>query len=369
MSEKKDYYEILGVSKDVSEDKIKKAYRRLALKYHPDKAPEGKKKEYEQRFKDISEAYKVLSNKDKRAQYDRYGQTFEGASPGGGGGGFSQEDFSHFYDAFGGKQGFEDMGFDKIFEEIFGFGRRGGGGSRQAVYQGEDITTDLEITLEEAYNGVEKELNLRRLINCPECQGKGGENLKTCSKCQGSGMEQQRSNSLWGLFIQQQPCSECSGRGQIPEKRCPNCQGTGRVRQEEKVKVEIPAGVQTGQTLKVPQQGEAGPYGGPKGDLLVNLRVKPHKDFIREDETLIYPLELSFSQAAMGDKIEIPTLEGEVNLKIPAGTQPGDRIKLRGKGMPKLSGGSKGDLIVKVQVKVPKKLSRKQKKLLQELEL
>lgn len=366
MSQKKDYYEILGVSKDASEDQIKKAYRRLALKYHPDKAPEDKKKEYEQKFKDISEAYKILSNKDKRAQYDQYGQTFEGSSFGGGG--FSQEDFSHFYDAFGGKQGFENMGFDKIFEEVFGFGRRSGG-SRQAVYQGEDIHVDLEITLEEAFSGIEKELNLRRLTKCSECQGKGGENLKTCSTCKGSGYEQERNNSLWGLFVQQRPCSECGGRGEVPDKRCQKCQGTGRIKEEQKVKIEIPAGIQTGQTLRVPQQGEIGPYGGPAGDLLVDIRIKPHKDFIREGEKLIYNLEINFNQAALGDKINVPTPEGDVNLKIPAGTQPGDKIRLRNKGMPQLYGGKRGDLIVKVQIKVPKRLSRKQKKMLQELEL
>lgn len=355
----KDYYEILGINKNASESEIKKAYRKLALKYHPDKAPEDKKQEYEKKFKEVSEAYRVLSDKEKRTQYDQYGQTFE--NQGFGQQGFSQQDFGSFYDAFGGKDSFEDLGFDRIFEQMFGFSRRQRG-SRTSGRPGEDIAIDTEITLEQAYTGLEKEIELRKLKVCQKCQGKGGENLKTCPKCQGSGYEQIRSGGIFQLFIQQRPCSECHGRGQIPEKPCPECRGQGRIRQLEKIKVKIPAGIADGQTLQMSQSGEAGQYGGPAGDLYVNIHVKPHQYFQRQGDNLIYRLPINFAQAALGDKIEIPIIDGNgINLKIPAGTQPGDTLKVKDKGMPNLYGRGQGDLLVKIQVKIPKKLSRQQK--------
>ncbi len=360
----KEYYQILGVEKNANESEIKKAYRKLALKYHPDKAPDDKKQEYEKKFKEISEAYRVLSDKEKRAQYDQYGQTFEGQSPGGQG--FSQQDFGSFYDAFGGKDAFEDLGFDRIFEEIFGFSRRGRAGF--AGRSGQDIVIDEEITLEQAYTGLEKEIDLRKLVICHKCQGQGGENLKTCSNCRGSGFEQIRSRGVFQFFIQQRVCSECQGRGKVPEKVCPECRGQGRIRQLEKVKVKIPAGIDHGQTLQVSGKGEAGQYGGGAGDLLVNIRIKPHKYFERRRNDLIYQLEVSFPQAALGDKIEIPTLDGKIDLKIPAGTQPGDTIKIKGKGMPSLYNREKGDLLVKARVKIPQKISREQKKIIEQLD-
>lgn len=360
----KDYYEILGVPREASEQEIKKAYRKLALKYHPDRAPQNKKKEYEEKFKEISQAYRVLSDKDKKAQYDQFGQTFEGASFNQG---FGQQDFRSFYDAFGGRDIFEDLGFSRIFEEMFGFGTRAK--AKQSAQYGQDIVLDIEIDLEDAFHGVKKEVELRKMVTCPECRGQGGQSLKKCPVCQGSGYEQTRSNSLFGIFLQQRPCPRCHGRGVVPEKICPRCHGQGRIRETKKIKVTIPAGIDNGQVLKLTGQGEAAPYGGPAGDLFVNIRLRPHKYFQRQEDNLYFNLDINFTQAALGDKIEIPTLAGQVKLKIPAGIQPGENLKLKDKGMPRLYGRGHGDLIVKIQVRIPKKLSRQQKKLIEALKL
>ncbi len=358
----KDYYEILGVDKNASENEIKKQYRKLALKYHPDKAPESKKKEYEEKFKEISQAYQVLSNKEKRAQYDRYGQTFEGAPFGQG---FSQQDFRSFYDAFGGEDIFEDLGFGRIFEEIFGFGPRTRTGKR--VQRGTDINRDLEIDLEDAFHGIKKEIELNKFVVCPVCQGKGGENLKTCPNCQGSGYEQKQSSSLFGFFIQQRPCSRCHGQGEIPEKECPKCRGETRIKEIKKIEIAIPAGISDGQILRLSDQGEAALYNGQAGDLFVNIHIKPHQYFKRQGDNLYYHLVINFTQAALGDKIEIPIIDGKVKVKIPAGTQPGELIELKGKGMPRLYGRGQGDLIIRIQVEVPKKLSKRQKDIVKQL--
>ncbi len=356
----KEYYQTLGVSQSASDSEIKKAYRKLALKYHPDRAPKDKKKEYEEKFKKISQAYRILSDKEKRSQYDQFGQAFEGQSPFGGQG-FSQQDFSHFQDAFGGQDIFEDLGFGRVFEQMFG--SRGG----KATSYGQDIVIDLEIDLKDAFKGIEKEVDLRKLATCSECQGKGGKKLKTCSVCGGSGYQQVQNNSILGMIFQRRICEQCHGRGEIPEKICQQCAGQGRIKKDQKIKVTVPQGIEDGQTLKMGGQGEAGPYGGQSGDLFVNIHVKPHKEFERIGDNLIYDLVIDFTQATLGDKIEIPTLEGDIKLKIPAGIQPGEMIKLEDKGMPSLYGRSQGDLIVRVQVEVPKKLNRQQKKLIKEL--
>ncbi len=207
------------------------------------------------------------------------------------------------------------------------------------------------------------------MVTCPECRGQGGQSLKKCPVCQGSGYEQTRSNSLFGIFLQQRPCPRCHGRGVVPEKICPRCHGQGRIRETKKIKVTIPAGIDNGQVLKLTGQGEAAPYGGPAGDLFVNIRLRPHKYFQRQGDNLYFNLDINFTQAALGDKIEIPTLAGQVKLKIPAGIQPGENLKLKDKGMPRLYGRGHGDLIVKIQVRIPKKLSRQQKKLIEALKL
>lgn len=352
----KDYYEILKVPKGASGDEIKKSYRKLAMKHHPDRAPEGKKKEYEEKFKEISQAYGVLSDKEKKAQYDQFGQTFEGSSP------FGQRDFGSFYDAFGGQDIFEDLGFGRIFEQMFGFGPRQG-----ATQLGQDIVIDIELSLEQAAQGIEKEIEMRKWVTCPECDGKGGKNLKKCPKCHGSGYEQIRSNSIFGMFVHRRPCEKCETRGEIPEKECKDCRGEGRIKQTKKIEVSIPAGISNGQIVKLSGQGEVPLYGGQPGDLYTNVHIKNHKCFERQGDDLIYNLKINYTQAALGDRIEIPILDGKVRLKIPSGIQPGEVIELKGKGMPKLYGRSKGDLRVIVQVEVPKKLSRKQKKILEEL--
>ncbi len=356
----KDYYEILGVPKSSSEEELKKAYRKLALKYHPDRAPEDKKKEYEEKFKEISQAYGVLSDKDKRAQYDRFGQAPEG------GRGFSQQDFGSFYDAFGGRDAFEDLDLGHVFSEMFGFG----GGRRTekaAQQQGQDISIDLTIELDEAFKGVSKEIELKKMATCPECSGRGGSDFKKCSVCHGSGYQQVQKQSLFGVFIQQKVCATCHGQGEVPNKICSKCAGDGRMREIKKIKIDIPAGIHTGQTIKLPGQGEAALRGGRYGDLFARIRIKPHKYFERKEDNLYYNLVINFAQAALGDKIEIPTFDGSINIKIPAGIQPGTNIVCKNKGMSKLYGRGKGDLIIRVQVSIPKKLSREQKKLIEKL--
>ncbi|MFH1611671.1 MAG: molecular chaperone DnaJ [bacterium] len=355
----KDYYEILGVQKGASDDEIKKSYRKLALKYHPDRAPEDKKKEYEDKFKEISQAYGVLSDKDKRAKYDQFGSgAFEG------GPGFSQQDYGSFYDAFGGKDAFEDLDLGNIFGEMFGFGGRR---QRQATQHGQDISIDLSITLKEAFDGVNKDIEIRKAVTCSECGGKGGYNLKKCSTCGGVGYEKVRQQSIFGVILQQRICSACHGRGEIPEKKCSKCGGDGRILELSKISISVPEGIENGQTIKMSGQGEAAAYGGGAGDLFVRVRIKIDNRFERKGDNLYYNLVINFAQAALGDKIEIPTLVRPVKLKIPAGIQPGEMIKLRGKGMSRLYRGGYGDLIIKVQVSVPKKLSREQKKLIKEL--
>ena len=359
----KDYYEILGLSRSASEDEIKKAYRKLALKYHPDRAPEDKKKIYEEKFKEISQAYRVLSDREKKTQYDQFGQTSEDASFGQG---FSQQDFRSFHDVFGGRDIFEDLGFGRIFEEIFDFGPRTRTRRATPTQYGQDITLDMEIGLKDAFLGLEKEIEVKKMVVCPECNGKGGQSLKQCSVCHGSGYEQFRSGSLLGIFIQQKPCSQCHGRGEIPEKICQKCSGQGRIREIKKIKITIPSGIDHGQVLKLTGQGEAAIYGGQAGDLFVNIHLQPHQDFQRQGDDLIYNLDINFTQAVLGAKIEIPALAGKIKLKIPAGIQPGEMLKLKSQGMTRLYGRGHGDLIVKIQVIVPKKLSRQQKKCLSE---
>ncbi len=358
---KKDYYEILGINKNASEQEIKKAYRKLALKYHPDKAPKEKHKDFEDKFKEVSEAYRVLSDKNKRSQYDQYGHAFEGQSNFGQG--FSQQDFSHFYDAFGGQDIFENLGFSSIFEDMFGFRRRSR--ARQS-YSGDDIYIDLNISLEEAFNGLEKEIELNKLAPCPKCEGKGGFKFKKCDTCGGSGYTQHQTQSFFGMLLQQRVCPDCSGRGEKPQETCSNCHGQGRIKDLKKIKITVPAGIDDNQSLRLSTQGEAAPFGGNAGDLYITIHVEKHKYFQRRGSDLLLPLEIDFTQAMLGDKIEIPAIDGKINLKIPAGTQPNDLIRLRSKGMKELQSSSRGDLLVKVIVKIPKSLNRRQKKIIEE---
>ena len=364
-----DYYKILGVSKSASPEEIKRAYRRLAQQCHPDKGGDA------QKFKEVNEAYQVLSDPQKRGQYDQFGHTFEQAQAGGGTHGFEGfRDFSSFAEAFnfgrnGGDNG-ESFGFEDIFENVFG---GGGGRTRRRGSRGADISVDVEISLEEAYQGVEKEINLYKGVVCPRCQGSGAEpgvKINECPACQGRGEVEQRSRGGFFSFSQVVICSTCGGLGKKPEKNCSQCGGDGRVKEEKTLKFKIPAGIQDGQTISLSGQGEAASASwrsGTAGDLYINVRVRPDPRFRREGDNLIYELLISFSQAALGAKIDVPTLSGWVNLKIPEGIESGATIRLDGKGMPHLARRGFGDMMVKVKVKTPKRLSKKAKELLEEL--
>lgn len=361
MASKRDYYEILGVSKSATDAEIKKAYRKMAIKYHPDKNPDNK--EAEDKFKELGEAYEVLSDADKRAAYDRFGHSaFEqgGGFPGGAGaGGGFHDPFDIFREVFGGGGGGGGSVFGDIFGEAFG---GGGGGARSG--QGADLRYDLEISLDEAVRGVEKEIAIRKPAACAECDGSGaakGSKVVTCSTCGGRG---QVSVSR-GFFSMTQTCPTCHGSGQTIEKPCQVCNGNGRVEKTSKIKIKIPAGVDTGSRLRSPNQGEAGVRGAPAGDLYIVVHIKAHPIFERHDNDLYCEVPISFVKAALGGELNVPTLEGKVSIKIPAGTASGKIFRLRGKGVPDLRGGSPGDLNVRVYVEVPKKLNAEQKEKLQ----
>ncbi|HEB01378.1 MAG TPA: molecular chaperone DnaJ [Candidatus Portnoybacteria bacterium] len=361
----KDYYEILGVSREASEAEIKKSYRKLAHQYHPDK-----KGGDETRFKEVNEAYQILGDKEKRAQYNQFGSTFEQARDQGGFSGFEGfRDFSGFAEAFrNGGRGFtfnsEDLeGFGDIFSDIFSARGRA---SRKP--RGQDISIDLEIDFEEAVKGTKKEIKLTKKVVCSQCQGRGAEPgtpLKECPSCGGSGQIHQVRRTVFGSFSRVTTCPECQGEGEKPVKSCRQCRGEGRARDSQKIKINIPAGIDDGQIIKLGGQGEAALKRGISGDLYLTVHVKEHRYFKRQGNDILYQLPLSFTQAALGDKIEISTLDGPVKLKIPAGIQSGKMIRLKDKGIPYLGG--RGDQLVEITVKTPKKLSRREKKILEDL--
>jgi len=372
MAAKEDYYALLGVGKTATADELKKAYRKKAVQYHPDKNPGNK--EAEEMFKKVSEAYDVLSDADKRAAYDRYGHAafqggMGGAGPGGfggaGGGGF-HDPFDIFREVFGRQAGgFSSAGGaggGGFFDEMFG---GGGGGRASAGRDGADLRYDLEITLEEAARGVEKEISYRRLVSCDRCNGSGaepGSKTVTCPTCGGAG-QVRRSG---GIITFTQVCPTCGGTGQKIEKPCTKCHGEGRVQQTTKLKVNIPAGVDTGSRLRSAGNGEAGVQGGQTGDLYIVLTVKEHELFERHGDDLFCEIPIKFTLATLGGSIEAPTLFGKATLKIPAGTQSGTTFRLREKGMPSLRGRRQGDQLVRVHVEVPTSLSGEQRKALEE---
>ncbi len=364
----KDYYQILGISREASSEEIKKAFYKLAHKHHPDKGGDEKK------FKEINEAYQVLSDKEKKAQYDKFGRVFEGM-PGGGaeqpgfdfqwawgrpGGGF-EKDFEFDFEDFG------DLG--GVMEEMFGFGAPSK--KRKDLKRGKDVEIDIEIPLEDTLRGKEKTITLYKYIVCSRCQGSGAEpgvKVKECFSCRGTGQVQQIRKTFFGSFTKFITCPECGGEGYQPEKPCNVCQGEGRVKGEETIKIWIPAGIDTNQVIKVEGKGEAGRKGGKSGDLYARISVKKHPIFQRKGDDLYVSLPISLSQAALGGEAEVPTLGGEeILLTVPAGTESGKVLRISGKGIPHFSGFGSGNLYVELIVKTPKKLTKKQKELLEEL--
>jgi molecular chaperone DnaJ len=344
---KRDYYEVLGVGRDTSEREIKKAYKRLAMKFHPDRNPGDKAAEAS--FKEIKEAYEILTDSDKKAAYDQFGHA--GVDPNRGGHGGGQGDFG---DIFG-----------DVFGDIFGGGRRGGG-QRQAA-RGSDLRYNLELSLEEAVRGLTKELRIPTLAACDLCDGSGakkGTQATTCGTCHGQGQVQMRQ----GFFAVQQACPTCSGRGKIIKEPCSKCHGEGRVEKSKTLSVKIPAGVDIGDRIRLTGEGEAGEFGAPPGDLYVQVSVREHAIFTRDANNLYCEVPISFSKAALGGEIEVPTLDGKVSLKIPTETQTGRMFRLRGKGVKSVRSHAVGDLLCKVVMETPVNLNEKQKELLREFE-
>ncbi|MCX7951121.1 MAG: molecular chaperone DnaJ [Clostridiales bacterium] len=352
----KDYYKILGIEKNATDDEIKSAFRKLALKYHPDRNPGNK--EAEEKFKEINEAYQVLSDPQKKAQYDQFGTTdFNGQ------GGFGGYDFSNF----GGFGGFSDI-FDDL-GDIFGgmFGQRR---ERSGPKRGADLEYNLELTFEEAVFGVKKDIEIYRNEDCEVCNGTGakpGTSAKTCDKCHGTGQVKVQRNTPFGSFVSVTTCDKCHGEGKVIETPCTNCGGKGRVKKKKVISINIPAGVDNGNTIPLRGQGEPGIRGGMPGDLYINLRVKPHQKFERRGVDLFCEVPVSFIKATLGGEIKVPTLEGEVPHTLSEGTQPGTIIKLKGKGVPRIRGTGRGDLYATVKVEIPKNLNSKQRDLLRKL--
>ncbi len=358
MAEKRDYYEVLGVSKNATKDKIKDAYRKLALQYHPDrnKAPDA-----EDKFKEISEAYAVLSDDEKRQQYDVLGHA-----------GFDQRystedifrgaDFNSIFRDLG-------FGFGDLFRTFFG-GGFGGGGFRERINRGQDLVYDLEITLEEAAKGTEKEIVVPRTEKCEVCGGSGaspGTSPRSCPKCNGAGKVQHMRKSSFAMYVQVTPCSTCRGKGMLIDSPCKKCRGTGLIKKRRKISVKIPVGIDEEYQLRLRGEGEMAPNGGEAGDLYVLVHIAQHELFMREGDDLWHVLIIGYPQAALGAEVSVPTLDGPTTVQIHPGTQAGETIRLKGKGMPRFRGYGKGDLLVRVGISVPEKLTSKQRELLEQL--
>jgi len=353
--EKRDYYEVLGVAKNASADDIKKAYRKKAIEFHPDKyanASEAERKAAEEKFKEAAEAYDVLSNPDKRARYDQFGHAGMNGGAGGFGGGFggfSMEDiFSQFGDIFGGHFG--------------GFGQTNGGG--RGVNRGSDLRIKVKVTLAEVAHGCEKKFKVKRYVACPDCNGKGAKSdsdFKSCENCHGTGRVTKVVNSFFGQMQTQSACPVCGGTGKVIVNKCPKCGGEGVIMTEELVSINVPAGVQTGMGMTMKGKGNAARRGGVSGDLIVMFEVEQSNDFIRDEDDLIYNLMIPFTTAVLGGDVEVPTVDGKVKIKIEAGTQTGKVLRLRGKGLPNVNRYRTGDLLVNIAVYVPEKLSKEER--------
>ncbi len=349
MSTKKDYYEVLGLSKGASDDDIKKAYKSLAKKYHPDV---NKSHEAEEKFKELGEAYSVLSDPQKKAQYDQFGhRAFEQGGGFGGGGGYGD-----FNSAFG-----------DIFEQFCGGG--GGGRTNQGPSRGEDLRYDLHLTLEDAAKNIKQDITFSRLVNCTPCGGTGAKDkkVKQCTQCNGAGFVQTNMKTPFGQFASKSPCPKCNGEGTMAEVACPVCHGKKRIKETKTIAVDIPAGIDDGNRIKISGMGNAGAKGAPAGDLYIFVEIERHKVFQRDERDLFATAHISFPQAALGTKLTVPTLDGSETLDIPAGMASGTTLKIKGKGMPLLHGHGKGDLYYKINVVTPKNLSPKQKQLYSDL--
>ena len=363
MANKRDFYEVLGVSKDASADEIKKAYRKLAVKYHPDKNPGNK--EAEEKFKEAAEAYSVLSDPDKKAKYDKFGHAgVDGAGPDFSGGFGNLNDILN--DLFGG-------GFGGGFNPFGGggFGGFGGGGRQQRVSRGRDIRVRVKLTLEEIAKGVEKEISIEKSVPCDDCGGRGAKNssdIKTCPACNGTGQVQRVVNTFLGQTVTYSTCQQCGGEGKIISNPCRSCGGTGLVRKRETIKVRIPAGVEAGMQLTIQGEGHAAKNNGINGDLLVVIEEQEHPNLKREGNNLYYTKVISMPEAILGSEVEIPCLDGNYKVKVDAGTQSGTVVRLRNKGLPTVNGyGGTGDLYVKFAVWIPKKLSKEDKEIIESL--
>jgi molecular chaperone DnaJ len=354
---KRDYYEVLEVSHNASKDEIKKAYRKQALKFHPDRNPGDK--ESENKFKEAAAAYEVLSDDQKRSRYDRFGHAgVEGAASGGGGGFSNVEDiFEHFGDIFGGHFG--------------GFGFGGSNSSRgQRINKGQNLRVKVKLTLEEVFSGVEKKIKVNKYISCKVCKGTGaedGSSHNTCPTCRGTGMVTRVTNTFLGQMQTSSPCPNCDGEGKIIVHKCSNCRGEGVIRDDEVITISVPGGVAEGMQMTVAGKGNAARRGGINGDLIVIFTEEKHPELIRDGNDLYYSLFVSFPDAALGATVEIPTLDGKVKIKLEPGTQPGKLLRLKGKGLPEVNGYGKGDLLVHVNVWVPKTLNKEERKIIEKM--
>ena len=353
---KQDYYEILGVAKNATPEEIKKAYRRLALKCHPDK---GGGAEAEKKFKELNEAYHVLSDETKRRQYDQYGQVF--GSAGQSGAGFGGFDFSSF-----GGENFGDFG--DIFETFFGGGGRRAKRRPEDILRGEDVELVMELSFEEAIFGGEKTILVTHEIACKTCDGTGSTTKKqtTCTKCGGTGRIEISRQTVFGAIRQAQVCSVCKGVGKMPEKECSACRGTGRVRQQREVKIKIPAGIDEGQTIRVSGEGNAGKRGGKSGDLYITIKIRPSREYRRSGADLYKTISVPFTKVVLGGSVKVNTLYGDLNVKIPASTKAGEVLRVRNYGVP--TGNTKGSLYLQIDIDVPERLTIKQRRLLQDLD-
>lgn len=359
--EKRDYYEVLGVAKTASKDEIKKAYRKVAMQFHPDRNPDNK--EAEEKFKEAAEAYEVLSDDEKRARYDQYGhrgirggQDFHGYSN-------INDIFSQFSDIFGGG--------GSIFDDFFGgSGNRRGGRKRGSGTPGADLRVNLKLTLEEISAGVSKKIKLKKFVRCSTCSGTGsdgGTSKKQCSVCNGSGEIRNVQRSVFGQFVNIQPCTNCNGEGTVIEKPCKTCSGDGRVQQEDTIKIDVPAGVMDSAYMTMRGEGHAGLRGGPNGDLIVAFQEQQHEYFVREGDNVVYDLWVSYPELVLGTEVEVPTLSGKARLKIDAGTQPNKMLRMREKGIKHYNQYGYGDQLVKINVILPEKINKRERELLEEL--